>query len=152
MNTKVRRSVALYEILIGLVAFVSAAVARAEGHWVQITVAVALGAVSLIAGILLWQDKIIARRLSVVVQALQTLQISIRGVVQFGVGLGAAVTPHIGFAPEAFQGAIYSSLRFGSQVDRFYVGVNVLALVALVLVALLKHEDSRKANHVVATA
>ncbi len=152
MNTKVRRSVAIYEILIGFIAFVSAAVARAEAHWLQITVALAVGAVSLIAGALLWQDKSIARRLSLIVQALQVPQISISGIVQYGVGLGAAVTPHIGFVPEPFQRAIYSSLRFGSQVDGFYVGVNVLALVALVLVAMWKHQDSRKSNHVVATA
>jgi hypothetical protein len=152
MNARVRRSVAIYEILIGLVAFVSAAVARAEAGWLQITFALAGGAVSLIAGALLWQDKSIARGLSLIVQALQVPQISISGVVQYGIGLGAAITPHIGFVPESFQHAIYSSLRFGSQVDGFYFGVNVLALVALVLVAMGKDQKSPKSNRVVATA
>lgn len=152
MNTKVRRGVAVYEILIGLIAFVSAAVSRVEASWLQIMLAIVGGAVSLIAGVLLWQDKSIARRLSVIVQTMQVPQVSISGIVQYGIGLGATVTPHIGFVPEPFQHAIYSSLRFGSQVDGFYAGVNVLALVALVLVARWKHQNSPKSSHVAATA
>src|SRR5437762_7441442 len=103
MNCKVRRSVAVYEVLISLIAFVSAAVSRAEVSWLQITLALGGGAVSLMAGVLLWQDKSIARRLSVIVQALQVPQVSLTGIVQYGIGLGAAVTPNVGFVPEAFH-------------------------------------------------
>jgi hypothetical protein len=152
MNAGVRRGVAIYEILIGLIAFLCAAVSRAEVSWLQITLAIIAGAVSLIAGALLWQNKPIARRLSLIVQALQIPQVSISGIVEYGIALGAAVTPHIGFVPKPFQHAIYSSLRFGSQVDGFYVGVNILALVALVLVARWKHQNSPKSSHVAATA
>lgn len=152
MNAKIRRSVAAYEILIGIIAFVAAAVARAAGHWLGITIAVALGVVSLVAGVLLWQDRPIARALSLVVQALQIPQIAIPGIGQFGVGLGAAVTPNVGFIPEQFQQPIYSSFRLGSQVEGLYVGVNLLALVALILVAALKHSAGRESSHAAATA
>jgi hypothetical protein len=138
-----RRTVAIYEILIGLIAFAAAVVSRAEIGRAQTAIAVAGGAVSFIAGSLLWQDRPIGRRLSLIVQSLQVLQISINGTIQYGIGLGAAVTPHIGFVPDPFQRAIYSSLRFGNQVSGPYIGVNVLALIALVLLARRKHDLER---------
>ena len=152
MNIRMRRSVAIYEVLIGLIAFISAGVSRSETSPQQILLAIVGGALSIAAGALLWQNHYVARRVSVIVQATQVPQISISGIVQYGIALGAAVTPHIGFIPEAFQHAIYSSLRFGNQVTGFYFGVNLLALVALVLVARLKTHDSPQANHSVATA
>ncbi|HEY8832100.1 MAG TPA: hypothetical protein VIM21_06300 [Gemmatimonadaceae bacterium] len=152
MSATVRRGVAIYEILIGLIAFVSAAISRTEISWLQLMLAIIGGAVSVAAGVLLWRDKPVARRLSFIVQALQVPQVSISGIVEYGIALGATVTPSIGFIPQSFQHSIHSSLRFGSQVSGLYVGINVLALIALVLVARWKHENSRKSNHVVATA
>jgi len=152
MSATVRRGVAIYEILIGLIAFVSAAVSRVEVSWLQVMLATIGGAVSVIAGVLLWRDKSIGRRLSLVVQALQVPHVSISGILEYGIGLGAAVTPNIGFIPQSFQHPIHSSLRFGSHVGGFYVGINVLALVALFLLARMKHENSPKSTHVVATA
>jgi hypothetical protein len=152
MDAKVRRSLAIYEILIGLLAFVAAGVAGAEVGWPETMVALAAGCISLIAGVLLWQDKSLGRKLSLIVQAALVLQISLRGVVQYAVGLGAAVTPHVGFAPQPFQHPIYASLRLGSQVNGFYVGVNVLALVTLLLIATAKQQVSPKSNQVGATA
>lgn len=152
MDARVRRSVAIYEILVGLVAFVAAGVAGAEVGWPETMIALAAGCISLIAGALLWQDKSTGRKLSLIVQAALVLQISLRGIVQYAIGLGAAVIPHVGFAPEPFQHPIYASLRFGSQVNGLYVGVNVLALVALLVIATAKQQVSPKSNHVGAPA
>jgi hypothetical protein len=102
--------------------------------------------------VLLWHNSSIGRRLSLIVQALQVPQVSIGGVVEYGIGLGAALSPHIGFIPQPFQPSIHAVLRNGSEVDGFYVGINVLALVALVLVATWKHENATKSNHIAATA
>jgi hypothetical protein len=79
-------------------------------------------------------------------------QVSIGGVVAYSIALGASVSPHIGFIPQHFRPSIHSLLRFGSQVDGLYVGVNVLALIALVLVARRQHQSSPKSNQIVATA
>lgn len=151
-NRKVRGIMAIYQVFIGLIAFISAAVSRSETSPPQILIAIAAGALSIIAGVLVWQNRAIARGVSIIVQAAQVPQIAISRIVQYGFKLGAAVTPYIGFVPESFRHPIYSSLRFGNQVDGFYIGVNVLALVALVLVTMWKPENAAKANHVVATA
>ncbi len=135
MSAKVHHVVATYEIIIGLVAFVAAAVSLADLGWPQITIALVGGAVSIVAGVLLWQGRSFSRGLSLFVQALQVPRISIGGVVLYGVHLGAAITPDAGFPPPPFQQAVYSYLRFGSQASGLYVGVNVLALAALILVA-----------------
>jgi len=152
MSARVRYGVAVYEMLIGFIAFVSAAALLREVGWLQIVLATVGGALSLGAGLLLWRAAPIGRKLSLIVQALQVPQVSIGGVVAYGIALGASVSPHIGFIPQQFRPSIHSLLRFGSQVDGLYVGVNVLALIALVLVAGWKHQNSPKSNHIVATA
>ena len=152
MSAKVRHVVATYEMIIGLVAFVAAAVSLADIGWLQITIAIIAGAVSLIAGVLLWQDRSFSRGLSLFVQALQVPRISIGGVVTYGVHLGAAITPEAGFPPPPFQQAVYSYLRFGSQASGLYVGVNLLALAALILVAMRKRESTANSSRLVAAA
>lgn len=152
MSTKVRHGVAVYEVLIGFIAFVSAAAFLGEVGWLQIVLAIVGGVLSLGAGVLLWRAAPIGRKLSLIVQALQVPQVSIAGVVAYGIALGASVSPHIGFIPQPFRPSIHSLLRFGSNVDGLYVGVNVLALLALVLVAGSKPQISPKSNRVVATA
>jgi hypothetical protein len=92
MNARTRRIVATYEIVIGLVAFVAAAVSLRDLGWLQVTIAIIGGAVSLIAGLLLWQGRSFSHGLSLFVQALQVPRISIGGVVMYGVHLGAAIT------------------------------------------------------------
>jgi hypothetical protein len=136
MNARTRRIVATYDIVIGLVAFVAAAVSLRDLGWLQVTIAIIGGAVSLIAGLLLWQGRSFSHGLSLFVQALQVPRISIGGVVMYGVHLGAAITPYTGIAPPPFRHAVYSYLRFGSQVGGFYIGANVLALAALILIAI----------------
>jgi hypothetical protein len=152
MSAKVRQGVAIYEVVIGLIAFVAATAYWGEISRFQIVLGIISGAVSLAAGVLLWRGASIGRRLSLIVQAIQVPQISIAGIVEYGIGLGAAVRPHIGLIPEPFQASIHSLLRFGSGVSGFYVGINVLALVALVLVASRNRESSPNSNHIVAPA
>ncbi|HJQ22525.1 MAG TPA: hypothetical protein VKA60_01330 [Blastocatellia bacterium] len=152
MSDKVRRIVATYEIIIGLVAFVAAAMSLADIGWLQITIAVIGGATSLIAGVSLWQARSFSRSLSLFVQALQVPRISIGGVVLYGIHLGAAITPGAGLPPPPFQQAVYSYMRFGSQASGLYVGVNILALAALILVAMRKRESPANSNRLVAAA
>jgi len=152
MSAKVRHGVAMYEIVIGLIAFVAAATYRGEISRFQIMLGIIGGAVSLAAGVLLWRGASIGRTLSLILQALQVPQVLIAGLVKYGIGLGAAVLPHIGLIPESFQPSVHTSLRFGSEVSGFYVGINVLALVALVLIATLKREISPKSTPFVAPA
>jgi hypothetical protein len=139
-------------MIIGLVAFVAAAVSLADIGWLQITIAIVAGVVSLVAGVLLWQDRPFSRGLSLFVQALQVPRISIGGVVTYGVHLGAAITPEAGFPAPPFQQAVYSYLRFGSQATGLYVGVNLLALAALILVAMRKRESTANSSRLVAAA
>jgi len=136
----------------GLVAFVAAGVERPEIAWPQITITVVGGAVSFLAGVILWQNRPFARPLSLFVQGLQVPHISISGIVQYGISLGAAIIPSIGFAPQSFRHPIYSLLRVGNQANGFYVGVNVLALAALILVAMSRHANSAKSDQIIATA
>ena len=84
MSAKVHHVVATYEIIIGLVAFVAAAVSLADLGRPQITIALVGGAVSIVAGVLLWQGRSFSRGLSLFVQALQVPRISIGGVVLYG--------------------------------------------------------------------
>src|SRR6266513_2341067 len=103
MNARVRRGVAAYEIIIGLVAFIAAVVSRAEVGWLQSTIAFVGGALSFVVGALLWRDASFGRSVSLIVQALQVPQNALSGVVLYGVSLGAAITPYIGVAPQEFK-------------------------------------------------
>ena len=152
MSDKVRRVVATYEMIIGLVAFVVAAVSLADIASSQIAIGIVGGAVSLVAGVLLWRGRTFSRGLSLFVQALQIPRISIGGVVLYGMHFGAAITPYAGITPPPFQQAVYSYLRFGSQASGLYVGVNLLALAALILVAMRKRESPSNSNRLVTAA
>ena len=98
MSAKVHHVVATYEIIIGLVAFVAAAVSLADLGRPQITIALVGGAVSMVAGVLLWQGRSFSRGLSLFVQALQVPRISIGGVVLYGMpteSARSAKTPRV---------------------------------------------------------
>lgn len=142
MTQKVRRTIAIYQMatFVAVLIDVGAVIAMMPTAipvimWLVVAVALALGGVSLIAGILLWRDRPAARQLSIVIQALQVPRIAIDGIVNYGVGLALSLVVGIGTAPSTMQQPVHLALTFGGEAKGFYLGINALALAALVLVA-----------------
>jgi hypothetical protein len=142
MTQKVRRTIAVYEMatFVAVLINVGAVFAMAPSAippimWVAVAVALALSFASLIAGILLWRDRPAARQLSIVVQALQVPRIAIEGIVNYAVGLALSLVVGVGTAPSTMRQPVHLAITFGGEAEGFYLGINVLALAALVLVA-----------------
>jgi hypothetical protein len=142
MTRNVRRTIAIYEMLtfaatlINVVGMVSVpSIAAAGLMWVAIAVMLLFASASLVAGILLWQDKPLARPLSMIIQALQVPRVAIPGVFRFSLSLGLSVVPAIGIAPMVMRLPLHLAIGVGTVVNELYLGINVLALTALVLMA-----------------
>jgi hypothetical protein len=142
MTRNVRRTIAIYEMLTFVATLVNVGVAVSAPSvpvaglmWLVIAIMLLLSLVSLVAGILLWQDKPPARSLSIIVQALQVPRIAIPGVFRFSLSLGLSIVPAIGIVPRAMRLPLHLSIGIGSLVNEFYLGINVLALTALILLA-----------------
>jgi hypothetical protein len=159
MTQKVRRTIAVYEmatfvaVLINVgVVFPMAPSAIPPIMWVAVAVALALSFASLVAGILLWRDRPAARQLSIVVQALQVPRIAIEGIVNYAVGLALSLVVGVGIAPSTMRQPVHLAITFGGEADGFYLGINVVALAALVLVARWRQAGAAAAEAAVETA
>ena len=152
MTLTLRRIVAIHEILLCVAVIVGLATSGTVAMSRTAIVPALVGVSSAVAGVLLWHGKPFARRLSMLIQALQVPQFALGRVVQYGLGLGVSVVPHIGFAPEAFRSPTHFAFSVGDRVAGLYVGVNILALVALILVARWRPATPAPLQAVVATA
>ena len=159
MTQKVRRTVAIYEMLTFVATLINVGVVVAMAStaiplamWVTVVVALTLAVASLVAGISLWRDRPAARRLSVVVQALQVPRIALNGIVSYSVGLGLSLVLDIGTAPVGMRPPVHLAITLGGAADGFYLGINVLALTALVLVARWRSVRAAAAEPSVETA
>jgi hypothetical protein len=141
MSVKLRKVVAVYEIL----TFV-AALANVAATLVMVTdvppvlyivgaLALLVAGVSLIAGIRLWQDRSGAYRLSFWVQAVQVPHLMIGGIFGYGLGLGLSIVIGLGAKSAGLEQPVHFVATAGSSAEGFYVGVNVLALTAATILA-----------------
>jgi hypothetical protein len=142
MNQRVRRAVAIYEMLtcVAVVLNVGAGLSAISTEipllvWLMVAVVLVLASASLVAGVLLWRDMPDARQLSMFVQAIQVPRIAIAGAVEYAVSLGLSFVLNVGVEPVSMRMPVHLVTGLGKGTDGFYLGVNVLALTALVLVA-----------------
>ena len=159
MTEKVRRTIAIYEMLTfvatlinvgGVVTMMSTGIPPLM--WVIVAVALMLATVSLFAGVSLWRDRPAARQLSLVIQALQVPRVAIDGIVNYSVGLGLSLVLDMGIAPMGMRQPVHLAIALGGDAGGFFLGVNVLALTALVLVARWRPVEAAAAEPFVETA
>jgi hypothetical protein len=142
MPTTVRRIIAIYQML-ALPSTVINAIpvfGRPDVHfggWLSqvYTFLIAVGVLSFAAGLALWRDRPIARPLTVVVQAVQVLRIA-NGFRQYSLALGVSFVVDLGQVPSYMWPPVHLALPFGEISSRLYIGVNILAVAALLLVLL----------------
>jgi len=147
MTTGMRRTIAVYEMLtfVGTLANVVITLASLPAVppplYAVGVVALLAGGASLLAGIWLWSGRLGARRLSLIVQAVQVPRLALGGIVEYGVALGLSAVLRFGAEPAAMNPPVHLVLGFGQNVDGCFIGVNVLAAAAFTLLARWRPES-----------
>jgi hypothetical protein len=148
MSVKLRKTIAAYEILTFVAALANVAVTLVMVTEVPpvlyIVGALALLAagVSLIAGIKLWQGRSGAYQLSFWAQAVQVPQLMIGGIFGYGLGLGLSIVIGVGAKSAGLEQPVHFVATAGTSAEGFYVGINVLALAAAILLARVRKVPS----------
>ena len=146
MRNRLERAIAVYQVVCGLWAafLVVAAAPRFGLTWRGSVLGLILATAavsSLVAGVQLWRKRPGAYRLSMILQALQVVGLSIPGVVAFGFRLGFAFDVALKGKGALPWPSVHLVLRLGAHDEPFRISVNLLALVVLFVLNSVRPEE-----------